>query len=511
MNYEQYYPTPAELGNKLAKLINKPQPPILEPSAGTGDLIQAFIAARKFNRWEHHYSEKDFHCVELNADRAATLKGNEFIVVWDDFLTFNPLMPYRTIIMNPPFHDGAKHLQKALHILADGGEIACILNAETIRNPCTNERKALIRQLEAAENYHVEFVQSAFDTTDVEIALIYVKKAEAVGHCATFDNFKKSVIAEREAQPQMLMRTGEINALIDCYRAEVKAALHLYDEIFSIKLNSHSKVKGGLILCYELDHLLTSDACRDFPTRLSITTASAFTFQSTHLHSATRQHARLIHAPYGANNTQLIYHGNRTVSRSFLSIDAAIMKVWNNFTHRFSTDNTANIHYYSGWRTNKAFKCNKKVIIPLYAFDYIGERIDLYKVRDELADIEKAMCYLDCGRTEASEMAEQLMAAREQDITRGIDTKFFIVDVYKKGTCHLTFKDADLLKKFNLYCGRKLHWLPDDYGRKPYESLSKEERIVADSFEGRDSYTETYRNQQFYLPSNSSLPMLTAD
>lgn len=195
-----------------------------------------------------------------------------------------------------------------------------------------------------------------------------------------------------------------------------------------------------------------------------------------------------------------------------MSIDAAIMKVWDNFTHRFSwTDYSKNIHYYNGWRTNKAFKCNKKVIIPLYAFDYIGERIDLYKVRDELADIEKAMCYLDCGRTEASEMAELLMAAREQDITRGIDTKFFIVDVYKKGTCHLTFKDADLLKKFNLYCGRKLHWLPDDYGRKPYESLDDEEKAVADSFEGRDSYTETYRNQQFYLPSNSSLPMLTAD
>lgn len=514
MNYEQYYPTPAELGNKLAKLIKKPQPPILEPSAGTGDLIQAFREARKFNHWQHRYSEKDFHCVELNADRGATLKGNGFAVIWDDFLTFNPLMPYRTIIMNPPFHDGAKHLQKALHILADGGEIACILNAETIRNPYTNERKALIRQLEAAENYQVEFIQSAFDTTDVEIALIYVKKAEAVGHCATFDNFKKSVVAEREAQPQMLMRTGEINALIDSYRAEVKAALHLYDEIinynrvcihepyneiFSIKLTSRGEGHAGIVKAVnynywcrllhskELDRLLTSDACRDYSSKL-------------------REMQE-----YEFNERNILQLKADLTANLFGSIDAAIMKVWNNFTHRFSTDNTANIHYYSGWRTNKAFKCNKKVIIPLYAFDYIGGRIDLYNVRDELADIEKAMCYLDCGRTEASEMAELLMAAREQDITRGIDTKFFIVDVYKKGTCHLTFKDADLLKKFNLYCGRKLHWLPDDYGRKPYESLSKEERIVADSFEGRDSYTETYRNQQFYLPSNSSLLMLTAD
>lgn len=514
MNCQQYYPTPIELGNRLAKLIQKPQPPILEPSAGTGDLIQAFIGSHKYSHWDPRYSQKDFHCVELNPDRAATLKGKEFMVMWDDFLTFNPLMPYRTIIMNPPFHDGAKHLQKALHILADGGEIACILNAETVRNPYTNERKALIRELEAAEVYQVEFVQSAFADTDVEVALLYVKKSESAVHCATFENFKKSVIAEREqADPQSLIRHGEVNALIDSYRAEVKAALHLYDEvinynricihepyqeIFSIKLNSHDNGYAGIVKAVnynywcrllhseELDRLLTCDAARDYSSKL-------------------RQMQE-----YEFNERNILQLKADLTANLFGSIDAAIMKVWNNFTHRFSTDNTANIHYYNGWRTNKAFKCNKKVIIPLYAFDYRGESIDLFKVRNELADIEKAMCYLDCGRTEASEMVEQLMAAREQNVTRGIDTKFFVVDVYKKGTCHLTFKDMDLLKKFNLYCGRKLHWLPDDYGRKPYDSLDNEERAVADSFEGRDSYNDTYANQQFYLPTNHNPLMLSS-
>lgn len=360
MNCQQYYPTPIELGNRLAKLIEHPQPPILEPSAGTGDLIQAFQSVHKF-----HYPDKDFHCVELNPDRAATLKGKEFMVMWDDFLTFNPLMPYRTIIMNPPFHDGAKHLQKALHILADGGEIACILNAETVRNPYTNERKALIRELEAAEVYQVEFVQSAFANTDVEVALLYVKKSESAVHCATFENFKKSVIAEREqADPQSLIRHGEVNALIDSYRAEVKAALHLYDEvinynricihepyqeIFSIKLNSHDNGYAGIVKAVnynywcrllhseELDRLLTCDAARDYSSKL-------------------RQMQE-----YEFNERNILQLKADLTANLFGSIDAAIMKVWNNFTHRFSTDNTANIHYYNGWRTNKAFKCNKMV------------------------------------------------------------------------------------------------------------------------------------------------------
>lgn len=514
MNFEQFYPTPIELGKRLARLIENPQPPILEPSAGTGDLIQAVIESRKYNRWDSRYSAKDFHCVELNADRAATLKGKDFPVMWDDFLTFNPFMPYRTIVMNPPFHDGVKHLQKALAILADGGEIACILNAETIRNPYTNERKALLRELESAEDYQVEFVQSAFDGTDVEVALIHVKKAESAVHCATFENFKKSTVAEREqSAPQSLIRHGEIDALIDTYRAEVKAALHLYDEIinynsicihepyheiFSIKLksdgNGHCDIVKAINYNYwckllhsaELDRLLTSDACRDYSSKL------------------------LEMQEYEFNERNILQLKADLTANLFGSIDAAIMKVWNNFTHRFSTDNTANIHYYNGWRTNRAFKCNKKVIIPLYAFDYFGERIDLFKVRNELADIEKAMCYLDCGRTESSEMVERLMTAREHGVTRGIDTKFFIVDVYKKGTCHLTFKDMDLLKKFNLYCGKKMRWLPDDYGRKSYADLDDEERAIADSFEGRDSYIDTYTNRQFYLPTNFNPLMLTA-
>lgn len=124
MNFEQYYPTPEDLAAKLAGLIEHPQPPILEPSAGTGNLIQAVSKAR-YDWQDPRFDEKDFHCVEVNPERAALLKEKGYPVVWNDFLTFNPLMAYNTIIMNPPFRDGAKHLLKALNILVDGGEIAC--------------------------------------------------------------------------------------------------------------------------------------------------------------------------------------------------------------------------------------------------------------------------------------------------------------------------------------------------------------------------------------------------
>lgn len=512
MKFEQFYPTPAELGKRLARMIECPQPPILEPSAGTGNLIQAVIDSHRYNRWNDRFSENDFHCVELNPDRAATLKGKGFIVIWDDLLTFNPLMPYRTIIMNPPFHNGAAHLQKALNILADGGELACILNAETIKNPFSNERKALIRELEAQEKYQVEFVQGAFDT-DVEVALIYVKKKAPAVRCATFDNFKKSVVAEREQDnSNALIRHGELAALIDLYRAEVKTALALYDEIqnynrisihnpyneiFELKVKKHGEGYSGIVkavnynywhkLLYsdELSRLLTADAQREYSSKL------------------------LEMEQYEFNERNILQLKADLTKNLFGTIDAAIMKVWDNFTSRFHwREGSPNIHYYNGWKTNNAFKCNKRVIIPLYAFNHRWNEFDVGSVHNELCDIEKAMNYLDCGRTEAADMTERLQDAKEIG-SHWIESKFFTIRLHKKGTAHLTFRDENLLKKFNLYCGRKLNWLPDDYGFKPYSALDDQERAVADSFEGRSSYEETYQNRQFYL-TNSNPLMLTA-
>lgn len=63
---EQYYPTPEDLAKRLVRLIKIGEPPILEPSAGTGALVEAF------RTWHH---SGHIHCIEINQERAATLRG----------------------------------------------------------------------------------------------------------------------------------------------------------------------------------------------------------------------------------------------------------------------------------------------------------------------------------------------------------------------------------------------------------------------------------------------------
>ncbi len=63
---------------------------------------------------------------------------------------------------------------------------------------------------------------------------------------------------------------------------------------------------------------------------------------------------------------------------------------------------------------------------------------------------------------------------------------------------------------FTLYCGQKFNWSTDGYGTKRYEDLSDKEKAVADAFEGKDSYEDTFNNQDFFLPSTpSNLLMIT--
>ena len=527
MDYEQFYATPPEVAKKLVGKVKRSSM-ILEPSAGTGALIEAYKDVHKI------WSCDSFnpHCVEINPQRAAFLKDKKYKVLWDDFLTFNPLMPYNTIVMNPPFHEGARHLLKALHLCADGGEIACILNAETIKNPFSNERKQLLRELDEQEKWEYEIIENAFSDaerpTDVEIAMIYVKKKAFDGESIILNKFKKFVVAEREQeQEKSLMRYGEIASLVDTHDAEVMAALSLYDEIqnynrvalkeanyddgvFEIKIdgdssrymeNPHaaivqkinSKYWKRLFTLNDISHLMTSAIRSQYYSKIN--EMADFDF-----------------------NERNILQLKEDLTRSFMiNIDRAIMKVFDQFTHKFSyEENSPNIHYYNGWKTNKAFYCNKKVILPLNAFHHYSActiagrhydshvTFDTSNIQGQLHDIELAMNYLDSGHTNFpadEDMCFRLSVAQDIGKTKNISTKFFDVTLYKKGTAHLVFKDLELLKKFNIYAGRKKNWLPPSYGQKHYDEMDDEEKAVIDSFEGKKSYEETMYKRDFYLSS----------
>ena len=152
-----FYPTPAHLVRKMLDKVDwKYVDSMLEPSAGKGDLalptIEKWQIARGFYT---EYSKKehpaDMDCIEIDPNLRAILKDKRLRVVHDDFLTYSTMKRYSLIIMNPPFEDAARHILKAISLLKPKGQLVALCNAETLRNPYTNERNLLVRTIGDAQ------------------------------------------------------------------------------------------------------------------------------------------------------------------------------------------------------------------------------------------------------------------------------------------------------------------------------------------------------------------------
>lgn len=85
----------------------------------------------------------------------------------------------------------------------------------------------------------------------------------------------------------------------------------------------------------------------------------------------------------------------------------------------------------------KAWKINKKVIIPLTGYGFFGDRYEPthYQTLNKLQDIEKCFNYLDGGLTDAVDLKQSLEFAEQYGETKNIQLKYFTVTFYKKGTC----------------------------------------------------------------------------
>ncbi len=195
-------------------------------------------------------------------------------------------------------------------------------------------------------------------------------------------------------------------------------------------------------------------------------------------------------------------------------VEETILALFENLSaeHSWYPECSRNIHYFSGWATNKAYKINKKVIIPIHGafatYSWNKETFRENTVYSVLSDIEKVMNYLDSGETEEVDMSVVLKKMNAEGITKKIPLKYFNVTLYKKGTCHIEFNNQRLLDKFNIFGCRHKNWLPPSYGKKKYSDMTDTERAAVDEFQGREEYEKVFNDTKYYLVETSDLLML---
>lgn len=224
----------------------------------------------------------------------------------------------------------------------------------------------------------------------------------------------------------------------------------------------------------------------------------------------------LIHYDFSAYN---IYSIRYEMSKEMCSsLEETILNLFDEFSHKYSYigETSKNIHYYNGWKTNDAFKINKKVIIPLNGWSYRGyswERFNPthYEIESRLRDIEKVFNYLNGHDAPSNQLHFALDQAEKNGQTKKIHCAYFDLTFYKKGTLHIEFHRQDLLDKFNIFGSQKKGWLPPSYGYASYENMSQEEQAVIDEFQGKEDYQKVYANKEEYLFSGERMLMLTGN
>lgn len=515
-----FYPTPAALADRMISSVmgNKYgrsffPGPILEPSAGDGAIAKAVERAAGIYRnhetgkiidaWDVERKRElySLDCVEISDTLRAVLKNDGFRVVHDDFLTFQPQTKYAAIVMNPPFSDGAAHLMKALDLMQDGGKIRCILNAETIRNPYTNERKELAQRLDSL-GAEVEYIQDAFSRaerkTGVEIALVSVDIPERPPVSRIRLDLQQETTQRYEEDPTLsaLVSADPITAAIERYNAASEGLRRIYEEYNGIKSlfgSATSTDEENPVISFTKPY---NEAIRELRGLYWRKLFDLPQIKDNLTYKMRIEYSQRIDELKNYDFSQYnILTIREEISRNLVAgIEQEIIGLFDDWTNLHYSDYSKNVHYYNGWCTNEAYKVGKKVIFRCNAFNMWGEyEPNLYYCERKLSQIERVLHFLDTnGKTyDGQAMRDALKTAKEARQTSKIQLEYFTATFYKKGTCHIEFTNTDVLKSFNLFASQKKGWLPPTYGKKAYKDMSDIDKQVIDSYEGEASYTDT--------------------
>lgn len=534
---KQFYPTPIELATKMVNSISDWRyiETILEPSAGTGNIVE--VLAKK----EHIFygNRFDVDLIEVQPELRAILKekfsndnyyllsseerkrkfDNEPTIVGDDFLKFDTFKHYDLIIMNPPFNNGATHLLKALEMQKNGGTIVCLLNAETIKNPFSNERKQLVMLLQKY-NADVEYIENAFinsdNSTAVEVALIKVFiPIKIKSDSEILKSLEKGEkIPDFDFKGCSLDVTDFIKSAINKYKYEVKVGLELLKEYELLKpylMDSFTSEYSKPII--ELKDIRPNEyiekvRCKYW--RALLYSPKFIGKMPTNLrNNYSNEVSKLGKYDFSEFNINNLSVEMASKYKEF--IEDRLIELFDEFTreHTWYEGCKDTIHFYNGWKTNKAHKISKKVIITCYkVYSDFLQKFDNCYIIDELDDIIKGLNYLDNKSSDVYSSRNAIDNALDRGENKNIDCGYFYVSFFKKGTMHLVFKDEymPIIDRLNIFAGQKKNWLPPSYGKATYENMNEEEKAVVDSFQGEKEYNKVLQNSNFYFaPVNNSL------
>jgi hypothetical protein len=507
-----FFPTPRAVARKmLAKITNKHAKYYLDPSAGKGDLADVIRQPCTYEEFQTenpqfrsesgHYSRHEREDASVHIDVIESypaltdvLRGKRYEVVGFDWLTYDGVSYYDVILMNPPFSEGAKHLLKAWEFIHDG-EIVCLLNEETIKNPYSEERQRLVKIIEQFGN--VEYLDDCFSTaehkTDVKVAMVYLKK---VAIDDTPDLWAKQTTSEKEyaadfsGDVTFLAINDNLGNMEHWYNLGnehwMEGIMHIRKAKYLMDQNKISVSRGDdfakiLVLALENVQTCKAEFLRSHRRRAWTSVFEQMEFgrwlDSKQQETFMRDVQRDSTIPFTAENIRGTLD-NVFRSRTKL-FDESVARVFDDLCSHAIENGAGPVipeslkRHWSrgeGWKTNDSWKVNQKLIFPRGVdYSYSGFTLSYGQGRTIYTDLDRILCVLD-GKTLADchtigHAIEARCRSLGQQVVQGgatFESDYFEGRFFKKGTVHLKWKRLDLWERFNITAAAGKKWLGED-------------------------------------------------
>lgn len=450
---------------------------ILEPSAGKGDIADRLV---KY----YHRRDTDISVIEIEQELQSILSAKRYRLIDSDFLQYKGNYYFDFVILNPPFPNADEHLLKAWEVVAPGGDVVCIMNAETLRNPYSGKRKMVLDLIEKHGRYEevgAVFAQ-AERPTNAECAIVWLHKPEKDSKISFDDVFLETdaVIQDSEYEAYPLASPDLIKSLVDGYENAVQLLIEMR------ALRSKYTFYTKSVIEPEWKDLKKSDDER---------AQEAEVKQQQSLEDEIDQ-LKMHYWKYIFNRTKL---GEKTTSNfqkkfqetlvrtKFMAFsEANIMSVLNVFYEsvpdilkecivevfdRATKYHEKNIVVDEAWKTNKSWKISKKIIMPRavqYEKGYSWS--EQYRDSEFFVDIDKVLCFITGKEIDKivklkDAIRKQILEINQKHIRydQKFYSTFFEVRFFKKGTVHITFLDLDVLARFNIAAAENKNWVGGGY------------------------------------------------
>ena len=453
---------------------------VLDPSCGNGDLLSAAPY------WEKRRYVMDG--IEIDGSKHPTIKSKGINLVGLDFLRMESGAIYSHVIMNPPFAQGCEHVLKAWNMLFDG-EIVAIINAETLRNAFSKERRHLVNLIE--QHGRVQYVKDAFigagvqRQANVEIALVHLTKRADCGAIvgnllSDLEQDKRGASVEDQAVTggDLILPNNMIENTVIAFKAAVqsmtdaaqaKARANHYSAMLGKTMaqrmaDSNSKAKPGdgvagfvrATVAQQYDTL--KDQAWAHILHSTQVTSKLSTSVQKRLESEFESIKKL---EFSVANIHGFLAG---LSSSGWEMQVEMMcEVFDAIT-RHHSENTV---FYMGWKSNDRHRtCGMRVKMTRFimpgtstqpyetSLGYRGEQV--------LGDFDKVFAMLD-GKASPANGLVNAFRTRFKCLKAGerVSSDYFDIRYYPGvGTIHLFARDKGLIDRLNRMVGQHRQWLP---------------------------------------------------